>query len=1341
MRHRSVRSISYFLLLALLTFIIFTQNAAALDKNESNATTATTGTTTLENLGLTLNKLVAKTDAIIKSIFGASPEVTQTSDTIEIHDSKRTPVISDIKTYDETKQQKKTGKTSSLSVADIPDKGELEVDAIASKNVAVKFKVNMASKGEVILDDYGKNNPVSVPLPGRVVKYVEIGAHNISFSSANVTIRYSDSELNGGSEYDLTIYHWNGASWDALPTTVDMANKTLSATTTSLSPFGVSTSYTYYFENNATNQSVGADGNTSYYASGSTVTTPYKNLLKNGTMGATTTLIVTTPKSTTDIEAFRFYLPFNYSMDTNISANANYGLTMMGRNSGGPGDFVNISLFVYNFTTGGKTLIGTGSFAIGKTLTLYTGTISNLQYKVLKNSRLMVLLNLTTDNSGNAGTMQLQFNDTSSYITINETGTGGGVKLTNISALSSTTTAGTNATYTLNLTNNGTLSDTYTLLVTNTNRASTALLNISSPFTLAAGTSKIFALNVTNITANATAFHVNVTATAANSSQVGYINTTTTVTDITPPSVISNTNNVYVANNAFVSLNASITDTDTGVKNATVNVSQINSTINEAVLTLTGGYWINNSIIANKGDTNGLKNLTITAYDNAGNVNNSINMTVAIDATPPTQPANFTLISAGSASVNVNWSASTDPNNGSGIYQYQIERTNESFNYLTVPRNVMVNASSTNNIKATYENDSYWYAYKSNNPVDCTTCHGFSRPTNGNFFVKYNSSYLLVAMHVPDNDTSARDEKVRLAFDVSRDGGTLPNSDDIMYQIDEGNNLTFYKGNGSGWVNTSTTAISSVNGSGTQGPWFEIWIPLSEIGGSPGNNTLINFMFENECTNLSTAIRRDTYFPAGANENNPSTWMTVTFRNFTDYKFVQNVSSTSYNFDTILNLNGSYRYNFTVNAIDNVNNIGSRSAPLPIFTTDPPSYNISGYLLNTLNQGISGGQVREDDYIVSADSSGHYIFTGLSNATYNLAGSAAGYESNSTVSVTISGGDQNNVNITLTDDTPPSVISNTNNVIARNNTAPLLSAIITDLGTGVANATVNVSAISAINEAILNNVGGYWINNSITANKVTSGFVNLTITAYDNAGNVNHNVNMTVMIDPANGSTLTVDKISATTDAEVNATYTLNLTNAGIYNDNFTIAVSNPNNASYGLNITSPVNLASGASAIFTLNVTNASSGIFPVGVTAISINNPIRFSFINTTTTVNAPTYNHTITPVSPQVGSTVTDNVSSTSSSGITMTFDWIRDNGSHAITDNGLLRTNNYYIDSYGVDATGTWTINVTEFDNSNVIGTSSTTFTVLAAPEFGKLGAVLPLFAIGILYMSLRKKIKK
>ena len=165
---------------------------------------------------------------------------------IEVRDTKKTSVASDFKTYDEAKTLRKTAEnTDTLSAADISDKGEVEINALSNKNVAVKLKINRASGGEVVLDDYGKNNPVSVPLPGKPVKFVEISAKNISYSSAIVTIRYSRAELEDADENSLVIYHWNGATWEALPTIVDTMNNTLSAITGALSPFGVSTSYGY----------------------------------------------------------------------------------------------------------------------------------------------------------------------------------------------------------------------------------------------------------------------------------------------------------------------------------------------------------------------------------------------------------------------------------------------------------------------------------------------------------------------------------------------------------------------------------------------------------------------------------------------------------------------------------------------------------------------------------------------------------------------------------------------------------------------------------------------------------------------------------------------------------------------------------------------------------------------------------------------------------------------------------------------------------------------------------------------------------------------------------------
>jgi hypothetical protein len=616
---------------------------------------------------------------------------------------------------------------------------------------------------------------------------------------------------------------------------------------------------------------------------------------------------------------------------------------------------------------------------------------------------------------------------------------------------------------------------------------------------LASGASAIFTLNVTN--ASSGIFQVGVTSISINNPiRFAFINTTTTVIYNTQSSVISNTNNVYVANNTLVSLNSTITDTD--LKNATVNVSLINSTINEAVLTLIDEYWVNDSIIADKGDTNGFVNLTITAYDNAGIVNNSINMTVAIDATPPSQPANFTnatepFINSVYVSWIASWNGSADPNNGSGINHYQIEQTNDSFNYLTVPRDI-INASD---IRTGYEPDASWFTNwvpsEVVGGVSCTECHALPQHSGvGNFWVKYNQSFLYIIVHVPDND-STMDDSIQVAFD-NVSGATAPQPYDILYDLSEDNILTSYTGNGTAWNASNTTAAAHfVNGTGTHAPRYEIRIPLNEIG-NPVNNTVINFYFATTKSNESGFNEITTHYPLFANTINPSTWKTITYRNFTDYVSIANTTSTDY---IIQNLIGSYRYSFSVRAIDNVGNIGNRSVPLMLETSEIPTYNVSGYLLNTLGNGVSGlveitGIVFS---VVSSNSDGSYTMFAHPNDTSSLLGRAPGYEPNSTVIITINGTDLFDVNITLTDDTAPTVTSNTNDVIVAKGTAPLLNATITDLGTGVKDATVNVSAInSSINEAILDlNAYGFWTNDSIIADKATSGFVNITITAYD----------------------------------------------------------------------------------------------------------------------------------------------------------------------------------------------------------------------------------------------------
>jgi hypothetical protein len=135
----------------------------------------------------------------------------------------------------------------------------------------------------------------------------------------------------------------------------------------------------------------------------------------------------------------------------------------------------------------------------------------------------------------------------------------------------------------------------------------------------------------------ATSGWVNLTITAYDN--VSLVNNTVNMTvgiDENPTSVTAITVGQWYANGSVATLNASITNGGAGVKNATVNVSAINSTLNEVILVKQDGdYWTNTTIIADRGDTSGLQNLTITAYDNVSNVNNTVNMTVGIDTMPP----------------------------------------------------------------------------------------------------------------------------------------------------------------------------------------------------------------------------------------------------------------------------------------------------------------------------------------------------------------------------------------------------------------------------------------------------------------------------------------------------------------------------------------------------------------------------------------------------------------------------------------------------------------------------------------------------------------------------------
>jgi len=128
-----------------------------------------------------------------------------------------------------------------------------------------------------------------------------------------------------------------------------------------------------------------------------------------------------------------------------------------------------------------------------------------------------------------------------------------------------------------------------------------------------------------------------------------------TAPDVTNPFVEEAVNN-WVRNNTLITFNVTINDTQSGVKNATVNVSLINITGENISLTLVQGtdYW-NGTVLADKNTSEEIVNLTVFAYDIAENYNSSVNITVGVDDTPPPSITNLNETANGTTWINWTW--------------------------------------------------------------------------------------------------------------------------------------------------------------------------------------------------------------------------------------------------------------------------------------------------------------------------------------------------------------------------------------------------------------------------------------------------------------------------------------------------------------------------------------------------------------------------------------------------------------------------------------------------------------------------------------------------------------
>lgn len=260
---------------------------------------------------------------------------------MQLHDSKNRSVKARYRTFDEEENLVKEGSSDIISTAEILNRGVVEVDALETRNISVKLKIHSAGRGKLTLDDFGRKDPVSVPVPGKPVKYVEIGASDINFSYAEITIKYTDDEIKGLNEDNLAIFHWNGTVWEPLLTVVDAQNNTLTANSTSLSPFGVSETVVYRWIPN-TGTTVATGVTTNWASCGSEPGTYSKSLLTNAsTSGCSNDRqdgIARDP-------AVDLFFNYNYIVNMNVNGNWYYGRLRDGGSGGGTFTFKLIYIY------------------------------------------------------------------------------------------------------------------------------------------------------------------------------------------------------------------------------------------------------------------------------------------------------------------------------------------------------------------------------------------------------------------------------------------------------------------------------------------------------------------------------------------------------------------------------------------------------------------------------------------------------------------------------------------------------------------------------------------------------------------------------------------------------------------------------------------------------------------------------------------------------------------------------------------------------------------------------------------------------------------------------------
>jgi PGF-pre-PGF domain-containing protein len=506
----------------------------------------------------------------------------------------------------------------------------------------------------------------------------------------------------------------------------------------------------------------------------------------------------------------------------------------------------------------------------------------------------------------------------------------------------------------------------------------------------------------------------------------------------------------WAKNGTTLLLNTSITDAASGVHNATVDITQVNSSAGIIDLNnVFSNYWTNSSFMVNAAD--GQYDLGITSYDNVSHINNTVNFTVNVDNTEPMVTLNTygdtaTWVNNGT-SISLN--ATADDGSGSGVLSVSVNGS-------------MINGS-LGSVPLIYDG-TYWVNDTASIIVESTT--------QGLTYIPITATDNLSNVNSTVNFTVWVDNvepNVIAISPVLTDSWV--NNGSILYlnvsASDPGNS------NASN-ISSVTVNVSSVNAT-------TVSAILSNIGGT-------DYWYNNSLLVSSSEGSIDLQIGVSDNAGNVNNSVNLTLKVDNTNPVVGNESAAYSSGFGAVNSNGTVLLNLS--ATDSLSNLNLSTVMI----------NVSN-LNSSLNwETMTSTEGNNFTLSVIVDNSS----TGTAVVPISVADNATNTNTSQSISVVL-----DNSGPLVTGVTPDGSqwLTNGSTIDINVSSTDVGSA-------GVQNLEVNTSSVNATGTAILaNTAGDYWTNSSLTVLTSNEGTINLPISAYDNLSNLNNSVNLTIKVD------------------------------------------------------------------------------------------------------------------------------------------------------------------------------------------------------------------------------------